>query len=354
MSGAPRRVIKITALEQQRRKRYFSATLVTCVVVALVFGIAHVVKLGANRMSDMRSKVGYDIRDEVTHIRAAGEDIVLHRKHEESARADFIYASSELDALISADEASEIGKTVLVPAGSFIMGTGAVRADLQDQPQHDVQLPDYHIDKYPVTNIQYARFVAETRRRPPLDWVDGRMPDMKMLHPVVMVSWYDAEAYCAFAGKRLPTEAEWEKAARSTDGRRWPWGNVMDPERLNTYYHIGSTTKVLKYTKGQSAYGVMDLAGNVSEWTASIFGPYAGSSAPGNMFRPKAVVAQTTKDRAMKVADQVELGKGDYRVRRGGSWKSDPFATSVYHRNYTLPHYASDFFGFRCASDSES
>jgi iron(II)-dependent oxidoreductase len=229
------------------------------------------------------------------------------------------------------------------------MGTGNSRADIQDQPQHTVTLPDYFIDKYPVTNAQYARFVADSKHRAPLDWENGKIPDNKYLHPVVMVSWYDAKAYCEANGKHLPSEAEWEKAARSVDARRWPWGNEMEPKRLNTYYNIGMTTEVTRYTDGISVYGVFDMAGNVSEWTASDFRPYEGSAAPKDLFKPKAVVAQSQKDRAMKVADLVPLDKGVYKVRRGGSWKSDPFATSVYHRNYSMPHYASDFFGFRCA-----
>jgi iron(II)-dependent oxidoreductase len=127
----------------------------------------------------------------------------------------------------------------------------------------------------------------------------------------------------------------------------------MDPSRVNTYYNVGSTTEVTKYTGGVSPYGVFDLAGNVSEWTGSDFKPYTNSQAPTTLFEPKQVKAQTPADRAMKVADLVPLQGVAYKVRRGGSWKSDPFATSTYHRNYSLPHYASDFFGFRCAKDTK-
>jgi iron(II)-dependent oxidoreductase len=336
--------------ERQKRQRYLAATVITCIAVAMVFGVVHVVKLGANRMDDMRDRATYDLAEMKDRIRAAGEDIMRHSEHESRVQAAKVYAWQELEALLPPERWKELAAMIAVPAGPFLMGTDSERADSYNQPQHEVNLPSYQIDKYPVTHAEYARFVTATKHRPPLDWTDGLIPDSKYLYPVTMVAWYDARDYCAWESKRLPTEAEWEKAARGADGRRWPWGNAMDVKRLNTYYHVGSSTEVTRYTSGVSPYGVYDMAGNVSEWTASNFVPYEGSDAPGDVFQPKKMQATSSADRGMKVAGLVAVD-GVYKVRRGGSWKSDPFSTSSYHRNFSMPYYASDFFGFRCASN---
>lgn len=340
----------ISAEERKQRQKYLGATVITCIAVAMVFGTFHVVKLGANRMDDMRDRATYDLADMHEHVRAAGEDIILHRLHEEQKKADRTYALSELEAMLPAQKWALLAEMVMIPAGPFKMGTDSKRSNEFNKPLHTVETKAFEIDKYPVTNVEYAKFVMATKHRPPLDWDNGAIPDGKLMHPVTMVSWYDAQAFCRWEGKRLPTEVEWEKAARGDDGRRWPWGNQMVPENLNTYYNIGSTTDVTRYAGSVSPYGVFDMAGNVSEWTASDFEPYEGSKAAKDIFRPKMAQTTSDKDEAMKVADLVEV-KGVYKVRRGGSWKSDPFATASYHRNYSLPHYASDFFGFRCAQD---
>ncbi len=336
--------------ERARRRRYLAATLVTCVALAMLGGIVHVLMLGADRLSYMKGKATYDLAEVNQRVRAAGEDLTLNRKNEHSIDAQASYAVEQAEGLLSPEQWRELATMVTVPAGEFLMGTDRERSDAQDRPEHRLRLAGYRIDKYPVTNAQYARFVAETGHRPPLHWENGRIPPGLELHPVTMVSWFDAAAYADWAGKRLPTEAEWEKAARGPDGRRWPWGEAMDAARLNTYYQVGSTTEVTRYPSGASYYGVQDMAGNVSEWVADDFKPYAGSPAPAELFQGKVGVANSPADRAMKIVDLVPV-QGFYKVLRGGSWKSDPFSTSTYHRNFSWPHYASDFFGFRCVED---
>lgn len=341
----------LSAKERARRKRYLSATLVTCVVLLLVGGSLHVVKLGANRMVEMRNLATYDLKEESKHIRAAGEDITLHQQHEDNINQTAGYALSEVEALLPKEKWAELDSMVLIPAGEFLMGTDFERADAQDRPQHKVTLPAYWVDKYPVTNAQYAKFVAATSHRPPSNWKNGKVAQGDLLRPVTLISWYDATAYAKWAGKRLPTEAEFEKAGRGTDARRWPWGNKMEPERLNTYYNVGSTTDVTAYPNGASPYGVMDMAGNVDEWTADDFMPYPGSDAPPGLFQGKVARVISAEDRSLKVADLLPTA-GYYKVLRGGSFKTDPFSTSLYHRNFAWPNYASDFFGFRCVKDA--
>lgn len=350
MSGNRSRRTLPSERDRAQRKRYLNATLVTCAALAMVGGSYHVVELGANRMADMRAKATYDLAEEKDRIRAAGEDIVLHERHEGGRAAIKMYTLAEVEALLTEDVWQEIEAVVEIPAGDFLMGSDSPQTGEQNKPRHTVVLPAYRIDKYPTTNAQYARFVAEADYRPPLDWKGGEIPQGAELYPVTMVSWYDASNYCVWAGKRLPGEAEWEKAARGTDGRRWPWGDVIDVSKLNTYYNVGSASDVRRYPEGQSPYGVMDAAGNVFEWIGDDFNPYEGSEAPLEMFAGKVGMANSPADRAMKVVDLVGVD-AKYKVLRGGSWKSDPFSTTTYNRNFSWPHYASDFFGFRCAAD---
>jgi iron(II)-dependent oxidoreductase len=126
----------------------------------------------------------------------------------------------------------------------------------------------------------------------------------------------------------------------------------MDVSRLNTYYNVGSTTEVTKYANGASPYGAMDMAGNVSEWVEDDFKPYPGSAAPAHLFQGRVAVATEQMNEQTKIVDFAPI-EGSYKVVRGGSWKSDPFSTTTYHRNYSLPNRASDFFGFRAAADIE-
>lgn len=335
-----------------RRKKFLMATLVTCVVVSFIGGILHVMDLGASRMHEMREKVSYDLNDQRDHLRAAGEER-FRQTEDEYGDQTKSYTVAGAQALLSPEQWDELSTMITIPAGTFIMGTSNSHADVQDQPQHKVTLPAYKIDKYPVTNAQYARFVAATGHRPPLHWVNGKIPPGLELHPVTMVTWFDAKAYAEWAGKRLPSEAEWERAARGVDGRRWPWGDKMDPSRLNTYSQVGSTTKVTAYPSGKSPDGVMDMAGDVSEWVADDFLPYSGSGAPEDMFWAKALKKPSATESTLGAGKMVDFANTNerYKVLRGGSWKSDPFSTAAYHRNFAWPQFASAYFGIRCAQD---
>jgi serine/threonine-protein kinase len=174
---------------------------------------------------------------------------------------------------------------VTIPAGEFLMGSDKQKDSMardDETPQHRIYLPEYHIARIPVTNAQYLAFVKATGHKSPSSWKNGRIPDGKENHPVVYISWNDAQTFCKWAGVRPPSEAEWEKAARGTDGRIWPWGDKPpDKNRCNFNNNVGDITPVGKYPHGASPYGCLDMAGNVWEWTSSLWGddwekPYFG------------------------------------------------------------------------------
>ncbi|MDQ6953468.1 MAG: formylglycine-generating enzyme family protein [Mariprofundaceae bacterium] len=331
----------ISKKELKRRKKIAMAVFLTCIAGAMIGGSIHVMELGSMRMDEMRAKISYDPTDISQHVRAAGEDILIQAKNEARVDEHIFYTASSVKALLAPEIWHELASVIEVPAGDFSMGTDASRANHEDKPKHTVDVPKFWIDKYPVTQAQYAKFVISKHYRPPLNWSDGEIPKGLNDHPVTLVSWYNARDYCAWVGKRLPDEAEWEKAARGTDARRWPWGDKMDVSRLNTYYQIGHTTPVTKYEHGASAYGVMDMSGNVSEWTFNALSKY-----PDGTLHTKLSPVQDQ----FKGVGQESVEGIVKRVMRGGSWKGDPFSTVVYHRNYSLPNMASDFYGFRCAS----
>jgi iron(II)-dependent oxidoreductase len=191
-----------------------------------------------------------------------------------------------------------------------------------------VYLDAYHIDKYEVTNAEYRRFVDATGRAAPTFWNDARFNGPTQ--PVIGVTWHDADAYCRWAGKRLPTEAEWEKAARGTDGRKYSWGEQWDPSRANsTESRLGRTAPLGTYPTGVSSYGAHDMAGNVWEWVADWYNKDYYQSSPQR--NPKGPNSGTT------------------RVLRGGSWYSDPFALRAAERNDEPADRRLDRVGVRCA-----
>jgi formylglycine-generating enzyme required for sulfatase activity len=172
---------------------------------------------------------------------------------------------------------------VEVPGGEVPVGRDPVayrgEALPDETPQHTVELPAFEISATPVTNAQYAAFVVDGGAAPP-HWP---VPAGREQHPVTFVDWDDANAFCAWAGGRLPTEAEWEKAARGSDGRIYPWGDEPDEGRavVGRGMKRTATAEVGSLSEGTSPYGVLDMAGNAWEWTASWYGPYPGPAADG-------------------------------------------------------------------------
>ncbi len=223
----------------------------------------------------------------------------------ETTRLRVLAAHGDIEPLAQALDQS----MVAVPAGEFTMGSNAGRDD--ERPPHAVYLDGFALDRYEATNAQYRRFLLATGARPPSYWTGAVYPPGQADYPVVGVSWDDADAYCRWAGKRLPTEAEWEKACRGTDGRTYPWGEMWEPGRANvdalgwafggaSQDAAGSTAwdaawarlalppsspgpalwPVGSHLDGASPYGILDMVGNASEWVADWYNWSDYSSLP--------------------------------------------------------------------------
>ena len=222
---------------------------------------------------------------------------------------------------------------VLIPAGEFTMGSD--KGDDDEHPVHRVFLNSYYIDKFEVTNGRFAKFVEAIHSEPPWGFADQETPVAHADHPVRWVNWMDAVAYCLWAGKRLPTEAEWEKAARGTDGRMYPWGN--DPptptqavfglkEGAETVSSIGNREK------GQSPYGVHDLAGSLYEWTTDWYDEEYYQKIPA--------------------IDPHGPADGTAKVQRGGSYTNTPYRLRSSFRTKGDPTEHEPNVGFRCAQNA--
>jgi len=159
---------QVSAADQKKRRRVLVATAITCITIAMVGGSLHVMTLGAKRMDEMRAKAGYDPADMRSHIRAAGEELHLQDANEHLGALQGTYSPPQAAALLTAEQWTELNKSVLIAAGSFLMGTDDPRSNIGNRPQHRVMLRSYRIDKYPVTQAQYAKFVAAEGYRPPL------------------------------------------------------------------------------------------------------------------------------------------------------------------------------------------
>ncbi len=295
-------------------------------------------------------------------------EVVANQRRE--VRIDLEQLSAGGARVVRGDDGAEM---MLVGAGDFWMGIGdADQARFKDEcrqqggvekdcafdregPRHRVWLDAYYIDRYEVTNALFERFVRSTNHRTTaereghgwarqykdqrwqwikLDGVDFRQPggpgtSNDPSHPAVMVSWNDADAYCRWAGKRLPSEAEWEKAARGADGRRYPWGDAWDGSRANAEMKVGSTSPVGRFPGGASPYDVHDLTGNVTEWIADWHDEsYYQRSPERNPRGPET---------------------GTERGLRGGAWTKLPIFVRATFRDSSTPTDRNNLIGFRCA-----
>jgi formylglycine-generating enzyme required for sulfatase activity len=232
---------------------------------------------------------------------------------------------------------------VFVPAEEFLMGSADSDAFIEESPEHTVYLDAYWIYKYEVTNTQFAEFlnVHGNQEEGGGTWMyaglsariqqsdDEWVPNSNYVnHPVVGVSWYGAQAYCAWAGGRLPTEAEWEKAARGTDGRIFPWGDENPTDKLAQFGRVGQTVPVGSFPNGASPYGALDMAGNANEWVSDWFDiDYYADSPDSNPTGPST---------------------GTKRVLRGGSYYSNVSLLRTSSRVWIWPDSAYRDYGFRC------
>ena len=250
----------------------------------------------------------------------------------------------------SSETSSKDGMELLaVSKGDFMMGNDGGQAD--ERPGHTVYLNTFWIDKTEVTIEMFGRFVAETGYQTSAEvngfgyilangqwqeaahasWLDpdgdGRLNDAHL--PVSQVSWSDAQAYCIWAGRRLPTEAEWEKAARGLDGRLFPWGSTAPDSSLASFDQSWGPSQVGSYPRGASPYGALDMLGNVWEWTADWYrADYYAASPSENPLGPSF---------------------GTHRVLRGGAWNSGLINIRITNRDVSEPIYYNNGLGFRCA-----
>ena len=226
---------------------------------------------------------------------------------------------------------------ISIPAGPFIRGTN--EGGLDERPQRTVLLDAFAIDRYEVTNHQYQQFVDVTGHRksgPPARYAKNMSKMLGINQPVVYVSWEDAETYCHWKGKRLPTEAEWEKAMRGPDGRLWPWGNVEQPNganwaRVQDGHEVSAVVGTFQTDK--SPYGVMDGAGNVMEWVADWYGERYFAEAPEQ--------------------NPPSPDHGVYRVLRGGGYATTGADIRITSRSKMVADFRDETIGFRCAVSGE-
>jgi eukaryotic-like serine/threonine-protein kinase len=215
---------------------------------------------------------------------------------------------------------------IRVPGGSFLMGTNDADAEPESRPAQAVTVAGFFLDVNEVTNLEYQKFIKDKKYPPPPHWHKDEFPPGEATLPVWNVTWYDAKEYAQWAGKRLPTEAEWEFAARGPENRKYPWGNDWSPRFSNSKEDNQDKPKAVgSYPEGRSWCQINDLAGNVAEWVEDEYMPYPNSSVPL---------------------------KPGFKVLRGGAYRSRKDKLVSWVRYFDKPDLKWDYVGFRCAMDA--
>jgi formylglycine-generating enzyme len=229
-------------------------------------------------------------------------------------------------------ENSEIEGMIYIPGGSFVMGSDLSGHD-DENPEHQIHLSAYFIGKFPVTNLEYREFIQSTGHLAPVHWRNGTYPDLsKANHPVTHVAWQDACDYAEWFGARLPTEVEWERAARGDRGNEYPWGKSCFPDFTNFASPRGGTSPVDKYPRGVSEYGVWDMCGNVGEWVRDWYdAQYYTRSPESNPTGPE---------------------EGEQKVYRGGGYHANRMDIRAAARHFSIPTDHQPYIGFRIAMDA--
>jgi sulfatase modifying factor 1 len=265
-------------------------------------------------------------RDMTTRLAKLQEDIVQIKSHSEDQDLQLEDFEQRRKDLLPEANARRM---IEIPAGVFTMGGSQEDSPDSERPAHPVNLTNFFIDPYPVTNQDYREFVNCTGYKTPIHWQRGTYPTGLARHPVVNVSWQDAKAYADWMGARLPTEAEWEKAARGTDERLYPWGSRFVDDRCNSNNVVGTTLMVDEFPLGRSPYGVWDMSGNVYEWCQDYFDEdYYKYSPSSNPRGPEG---------------------GQERVIRGGFFSETRPNVRTTHRSSAPETHTRENVGFRLA-----
>lgn len=254
-------------------------------------------------------------------------------------------------------ESSLEGQMVFIPAGHFILGTqetddaaealsmGIPKPWYADEtPEKKIFLKGFYIDQYEVTNRRYKKYVDDVGAEPPPNWKNNNYPEGQDNHPVAWVTWYDAANFCQWAGKTLPSEKQWERTARGTEGKKYPWGNAFDIKFANLAHTTGQKTKlkaVGAFPDGATPEGIHDLVGNVWEWVEDDYSPY-----PGNTYKSDYYNAGLKVIRGHSASDIGHFPGATYRSAL------EKFARSGY-RQYANPDEPGQDVGFRCASSEK-